>query len=160
MRNKTRQAAVTTPTPYPPSPSPSQPTFTVSTPLIIQHSKNQLCRNEFSPQVSSLTPSACLRAPSGSAGAWLVTWPLHGPRMTSSCGSRHLARRNSQRDVKVLPSEAHRGLRGVPLHSMLHSLSCSTRKNCGGGRLEDEQRKDIGEQQTWPCNRWNLRELF
>lgn len=94
-----------------------------------QHSKNQLCWNEFNPQVSTVTPSAHLRA-SGGAEAWLMTWPLHGPRMTSSWGSRHLARRNSQRDVKVLPSEAHRGLRGVPLHSMLHSLSWSTRRNC------------------------------
>lgn len=76
-------------------------------------------------------PSVHLRAPGG-AEAWLMTWPLHGPRMTSSWGSRHLARRNSQRDVKVLPSEAHRGLRGVPLHSMLHSLSWSTLKNCRG----------------------------
>lgn len=107
-----------------------------------QHSKNQLCWNEFNPQVSTVTPPhAHLRAPGG-AEAWLMTWPLHGPRMTSSWGSRHLARRNSQRDVKVLPSEAHRGLRGVPLHSMLHSLSWSTRRNCRGvKKWGDKQRK-------------------
>lgn len=110
--------------------------------LSSQHSKNQLCWNEFNPQVSTVTPSARLRA-SGSAEAWLMTWPLHGPRMTSSWGSRHLARRNSHRDVKVLPSEAHSGLRGVPLHSMLHSLSWSTRRNCISEKSGDKQRKHL-----------------
>lgn len=105
-----------------------------------KHSKNQLCWNEFNPLVSTVTPSAHLRAPGG-AEAWLMTWPLHGPRMTSSWGSRHLARRNSQRDVNVLPSEAQRGLRGAPLHSMLHSLSWSTRRNYKGEKAGDKQRK-------------------
>lgn len=140
--NESSRAAVT-PT------STSKPTFSVSTPLIFQHSKNQLRWNEFNPQVSSVTPSACLRAPGGGAEAWLMTWPLHGPRMTSSWGSRHLARRNSQRDVKVLPSEAHRGLRGVPLHSMLHSLSWSTRRNCRSEKSGDKQGKQLVKWALW-----------
>lgn len=107
-----------------------------------QHSKDQLCWNEFNPQVSTVTHFAHLTV-SGGAEAWLMIWPLHGPRMTSSWGSRHLARRNSQRDVKVLPSEAHRGFRGDPLHSMLHSLSWSTRRNCTSKKVWDKQRKHL-----------------
>lgn len=87
-------------------------------------------------------PSVHLRA-SGGDEAWLMTWPLHGPRLTSSWESRHLARRYSQRDVKVLPSEAHRGLRGAPLHSMLQSLSWSTRRNCTSEKGGDKQRNQL-----------------
>lgn len=87
-------------------------------------------------------PSAHFRA-SGGTEAWLMTWPLHGPRMTSSWGSRHLARRNSQRDAKVLPSVAHNGLRVVVLHSMLHSLSWSTRRNCRSEKAADKQGKHL-----------------
>lgn len=131
MWNETSQAAVTPPT---------HPLSLCQPYSSSQHSRNQLCWNEFNPQVSTATPFVHLRV-SGSAEARLMTWPLHGPRVTSSWGSRHFARRNSQRDVKVLPSEAHMGLRGVPLHSMLHSLSWSTRRNYRGKTSGNKKRR-------------------
>lgn len=52
--------------------------------------------------------------------------PLQFPRCAiPSCGSLHLARWNSQRDRKVLPSDAQRGFWGAPPQSRPQSLSLS-----------------------------------
>lgn len=84
--------------------------------------------------------------------------PLQFPRYAiSSWGSLHLARWNSQRERKVLPSDAQRGFWGEPAQSKLQSLSLSwsTLKN-----LKEKKRSQTNlkthsseQQQTEGCPR-------